>query len=146
MLAGLTALALATRRERPWLLFGWAWYLIALGPVVGFVQVGSQARADRYAYIPLIGIFVAIVWETASRLAVARIPAAIGAAGASVIVAALAAAAFLQTATWRNGETLDTHALTVTRSNWLASNNLGNFGFRGEGPSAPWPRFRKRFG
>jgi hypothetical protein len=58
----------ATRRSRPWLLFGWIWYLISLLPVIGLVQVGSQARADRYTYVPMAGIFVAAVWEVADRV------------------------------------------------------------------------------
>jgi hypothetical protein len=126
LLLAVTALVVATRRSRPWLLFGWAWYLIALAPVVGIVQVGMQARADRYTYVPMIGIFVAVVWEIAERVrgrAVARL--VVTAAGAFAICA-LAVVAFRQAETWRNAETLYTHALRVTRNNWLASNNLGN--------------------
>lgn len=126
LLAGITWVAVATRRSRPWLLFGWAWYVISLLPVIGLVQVGSQARADRYAYVPMIGIFVAAVWEIASRVRgreVAR--KAASAAGAAVVVA-LGIVAFLQVRTWRDDERLYGHALEVTRSNWLASNNLGN--------------------
>ena len=143
LVALMSVLVVMARRKRPWLLFGWAWYLIALGPVAGFVQVGSQARADRYAYVPMVGIFVAVVWEAAAFLRTRRVPAAMGASAAAVAVAALAAAAFAQAATWRNGETLYTHALAVTRNNWLASNNLGNFWLSRRQPERALAAFRE---
>jgi Tfp pilus assembly protein PilF len=133
LLAGITALAWMTRRTRPWIAFGWAWYLVSLSPVIGLVQVGSQARADRYAYLPLIGIFVAVVWEIDSRV---RAPGSRLAAewATAAVLAALSVIAFIQVGYWRNGETLYTHALAVTRDNWLASNNLGNFWLSREDP------------
>ena len=121
-----SGLAVVARRSRPWRLFGWAWFLISLGPVIGLVQVGSQARADRYTYVPMIGIFVAVVWEMAALVhghdVARKSMAAVGAAA----VAALAVDAFRQVRTWRDAESLYTHALRVTGNNWLASNNLGN--------------------
>jgi tetratricopeptide (TPR) repeat protein len=126
LLLAITALAGTTRKSRPWLLFGWAWYLIALAPVAGIVQVGMQARADRYTYVPMIGIFVAVVWEIAERVrgrAAARMAAV---SGTVLALVAFAALAFEQVGTWRNAETLYSHALGVTRNNWLAANNLGN--------------------
>src|SRR6185369_14880104 len=62
VLFALTSWAIRLGRSRPYLFFGWGWYLVTLAPVVGIVQVGWQARADRYTYIPLIGIFLAVVW------------------------------------------------------------------------------------
>src|SRR6266545_231269 len=118
LLIAITALTVTARRTRPWLLFGWAWYLVALAPVAGVVQVGSQARADRYAYVPMIGIFVAVVWEIWARVREHRI--------AAVIIAGAGVLAFVQVGTWRDAESLYTHAIRVTRKNWLASNNLGN--------------------
>ncbi len=122
-----TVLAVVSRRTRPWLLFGWTWFLIALAPVIGLIQVGSQSRADRYMYVPMIGILVGVVWEIASRagenLAARRAAALAGAA----TLAIFAAIAFVQIGTWRDGETLNTHALRVTHRNWLAANNLGTF-------------------
>jgi tetratricopeptide (TPR) repeat protein len=142
-LAAITTLAVASRRKHPWLLFGWAWYLISLAPVAGVVQAGSQARADRYAYVPLVGIFVAIVWEIASRVP-GRISARqVAVAVASVVLAAFAVVAFVQVGTWRNGASLYTHALRVTRSNWLASNNLGNFWLGRGQPSRALDFFRQ---
>jgi Tfp pilus assembly protein PilF len=127
LLGGITALAWASRRTRPWLLFGWAWYLVSLVPVIGLVQVGSQARADRYAYVPLVGIFVAVVWEAAERVRRSAALRGAAAAAAGVVIATLAGTAFVQVGYWRDAGTLYTHALAVTRNNWLASNNLGNF-------------------
>jgi hypothetical protein len=135
MLAAITTLAVTARHGHPWLLFGWAWYLISLAPVAGLVQVGSQSRADRYAYVPMIGIFVAVVWELASQARRVRVAPKIVAVAALLVVGALSAVAFQQAGYWRNGETLYSRALLVTRRNWLASNNLGNFWLgRGE----PW--------
>jgi tetratricopeptide (TPR) repeat protein len=125
VLAGITWLAVAARRSRPWLLFGWAWYLISLLPVIGLVQVGSQMRADRYAYLPMIGIFVALVWELAARVRGREVARRAASAAAGAAVVALGIVAVLQVRTWRDDETLYTRALRVTRDNWLASNNLG---------------------
>ncbi len=111
--------------------------------MIGLVQVGSQARADRYTYVPMIGIFVALVWEAASRLRAMRIPAAVGATAGVLIVAALGTRAFVQAGTWRNGETLYTHALKVTRNNWLASNNLGNFWLSRQEPERALAAFQE---
>ncbi len=127
LLIAITALAVAARRSRPWLLFGWAWYLISLAPVIGLVQAGSQARADRYTYVPMIGIFVAVVWELSSRVRDRTAARQVAAAVASVVLAAFTVVAFVQVGTWRDGASLYTRALGVTKSNWLASNNLGNF-------------------
>ena len=126
LLTAITALTVTARRTRPWLLFGWAWYLVALAPVAGVVQVGSQARADRYAYVPMIGIFVAVVWEIWARVREHRIAAVIIAGAAVLVIGGLGVLAFVQVGTWRDAESLYTHAIRVTRKNWLASNNLGN--------------------
>jgi len=125
LLAVITAAALAHPRRRPWLAMGWTWYLVSLLPVIGLVQVGSQARADRYTYLPLIGIFVALAWgagEASDRL---RLPRPAIAAAAAACLVPLAAAARVQSGYWRDGKTLYAHAIAVTPSNWLAWNNLG---------------------
>jgi tetratricopeptide (TPR) repeat protein len=126
ILLAITGLALGLRRTHPWLLFGWAWYVVALLPVIGFVQVGSQARADRYTYVPMIGIFAAIVWEIAVLAEARRFARRVAAALAILVVGFLSAVAFAQVGTWRDAEHLYTRALRVTRNNWLATNNLGN--------------------
>jgi tetratricopeptide (TPR) repeat protein len=124
-LIAITALVVAARRSRPWLLSGWTWYLVALAPVIGLVQVGSQSRADRYTYVPMIGIFVAVVWEIASRVGERQPARRVATLVAAVTLGVFTALAFLQIGTWRNGETLNAHALRVTKRNWLAANNLG---------------------
>jgi tetratricopeptide (TPR) repeat protein len=147
ILAAITIFTIVLRRTRPWLLFGWTWYLVALLPVAGLVQVGSQARADRYAYVPLIGIFVAAVWEVASRLeAWERGPEgrkkAAPAVGA-IAVLLLAMAGYRQVGDWKDGETLYSHALAVTRGNWLAANNLGTYWLAKNEPARALPFFEK---
>ena len=125
-LLGATALALALRRRKPWLLVGWAWYLIALLPVIGLIQVGGQARADRYTYLPSVGILVAVVWF--ARDAWKRRPAVrVWAIGACLLAAAaLACATVHEEQHWRDTEALMTRALVVDRENAPAHNNLGN--------------------
>jgi tetratricopeptide (TPR) repeat protein len=118
-LAALGAVAVRQRRERPFLLAGWLWYAITLVPVIGLVQVGQQATADRYTYVPLIGVFVAVAWS----LPGARRPWAAGACSAVLLAAALAARA--QVAVWRDSRSLFQHAADVVPDNWLAHKNLG---------------------
>ncbi len=123
-LAGVSWLVARERRRRPHLAAGWLWYLVMLVPVIGLVQVGFQGRADRYSYLPLIGIFAAVTWEAAR--AVARRPRLRRAAalGGIAVLAVCAAQARIQAGYWRNSETLFRHALAVVPGNWLAANNL----------------------
>jgi tetratricopeptide (TPR) repeat protein len=126
VLGAVTWLAVRERRRRPYVAFGWCWYLGTLVPVIGLVQVGVQSHADRYTYIPLIGVFVALVWaigETVVRLS-AR-PALV-AVPIAIVIAVLAGVARRQVATWRDSETLHRHALAVTDRNWAAWVGLGS--------------------
>lgn len=126
LLVVVSVLVLRLRRSCGYLAFGWFWYIGTLVPVIGLVQVGSQSMADRYTYVPLIGIFVALTWgavELASRVKIARSALA---AGAAAIVAVLFVATRAQAAYWHDSEALFTHALAVTRDNWLAHANLGS--------------------
>src|SRR6266481_2750351 len=124
LLVGTTVTAIVIRRQRPYLFTGWFWYVVMLAPVIGLVQVGEQGHADRYTYLPHIGLFLLAVWGiadvTASRLSTSRIAVA----ATVMIIFALTCAAFLQTRYWRNSETLWTHALAVTSDNDFAHNNL----------------------
>src|SRR5437762_2535601 len=119
-----TAAAVVYRRGRPYLFTGWLWYLVMLFPVIGIVQVGEQGHADRYTYLPHIGLFLLAVWLAADVTAVRQSRSRFAVA-AAVIIVALAWAAFIQTSYWRNSETLWTHALAVTSNNDFAHNNLG---------------------
>ncbi len=127
LLAGFTGVAVTGAWRRPWLPVGWFWFLGILVPVIGLVQVGGQAMADRYSYVPLIGIFVMIVWGAAEIAAQRSHRAAVL---GTLAIAALAACAILtsrQIRLWRDSPTLFTHALAVTEKNWTAHFCLGYF-------------------
>ena len=125
LLAGLTLAAWWLRRKHPALLVGWCWYLGMLVPVIGLVQVGVQAYADRYTYLPVIGLGVAVVWMAADLTAGWRHRNVLLGAAASVLLGILLAAAHRQTSHWRDDTTLWTHVLGCTRNNYVAHNNLG---------------------
>lgn len=113
-------------RERRYLLVGWLWFLGTLAPVIGLIQVGRQAWADRYAYIPLWGLFVIGVWlvsAAASRVALSKI--AQGAIALAVLLA-YAVTARSQIEYWRDSYTLFAHAVQVTDANPIAEGNLGS--------------------
>jgi tetratricopeptide (TPR) repeat protein len=122
-----TAAAIRYRRRFPYLFTGWFWYLIMLAPVIGIVQVGEQGHADRYTYLPHIGLFVTVVWLGAEVAIVLPSKPRLAATTAVtvLVIAALAWAAVIQTSYWRNSQTLWTHALAVTADNDVAHNNLG---------------------
>ena len=124
LLLGTTATAIVIRRQRPYLFTGWFWYVVMLVPVIGLVQVGEQGHADRYTYLPHIGLFLLAVWGVADVASSRRSTSRIAVASAVVIIVALAWAAFIQVRYWRNSETLWTHALAVTSNNDFAHNNL----------------------
>ena len=125
VLAGISILAFINFRKRPWLAVGWLWYLGTLVPVIGIVQVGWQAMADRYTYIPLIGIFTGITWWAAD-LTMAWPCRKIALATAALIVAGVCVGlASFQVRQWKNTETLFRHALVVTTDNMLAHIQLG---------------------
>jgi tetratricopeptide (TPR) repeat protein len=112
-------------RKWPFFAFGWTWYVVTLLPVIGLVQVGNQSHADRYTYVPLIGIFVMLVWGVA-ELARTRpfLRAAFALAGAVVLIL-LGGLTFRQLGYWKDSETAYRHAIAVTKNNELAENNLG---------------------
>jgi tetratricopeptide (TPR) repeat protein len=113
------------RWRRPWLAVGWLWYVVMLLPAVGLIQVGSQARADRYTYLPLVGIFVAILWEVESRVRRHRLTRALAAAAGVAAVVALVPLTARQVTYWKDQRAVFNRALAVTRDNWLAHLNLG---------------------
>ena len=124
LLTAISVLVVLGRRWR-YLLVGWLWYLGMLVPVIGLVQVGAQSMADRYTYLPLIGIFLIAVWGVADLAAGRRWGriAMAGAAGTVILVCMVGTR--YQVRHWRNGIALFEHALEVTRDNSLAHNNLG---------------------
>ena len=114
------------RKSRPYLLVGWLWYLVMLAPVIGILQVGSQARADRYTYLPQIGLCLMLTWAAADLCARWRCSRLILGGLSTVILAALIYCAHVQASYWRNSESLWTHTLACTSGNFIAHNNLGN--------------------
>ena len=125
LLICITAAAIALRKQRPYLITGWLWYLGMLVPVIGLVQVGWQGRADRYTYLPQIGLYIAATWGTADLTALYRHQRTILSTAAIFIIGSLSLCAWVQTTYWRNSETLFRHALAVTTNNDVAENNLG---------------------
>jgi tetratricopeptide (TPR) repeat protein len=125
--AMITALALRSFRSAPYLAAGWIWFLVTLAPVIGLVQVGAQARADRYMYVPMVGLTIMLAWgaaDLARRWPAVRRPIIVAAIAACLAAAAVSAA---QIQYWRNSETLFQHALDVTTDNYLAEHNLGSY-------------------
>jgi tetratricopeptide (TPR) repeat protein len=124
-LLALTVIVLLRRRGNPYLLTGWLWYLGMLVPVIGIVQVGSQGWADRYTYLPQIGLYLLVTWALADFATDWRYRQELLGAGSAMIMAALGWEAWVQTSLWRDSETLWTHTLAVTANNEVAHNNLG---------------------
>src|SRR6266480_3879080 len=125
LLISITAAAVALRKQRPYLITGWLWYLGMLVPVIGLVQVGWQGRADRYTYLPQIGLYMAATWGVTDLTAVYRHQRTILSTAAILIIGSLSLCAWVQTSYWRDSETLFRHALAVTTNNDVAENNLG---------------------
>lgn len=125
VLVGISIVVLGMLRSRPYLAVGWFWFLGMLAPVIGIVQVGDQALADRYMYLPQIGVLIATAWL--ARELVSRRPAAKRAVGAmaTALCAAMAGLSWAQLGHWRNSESLMTHTLAVTRDNAAAHTLLG---------------------
>ena len=117
VLAGVTVMALWSRGKRPHLLVGWLWFLGTLVPVIGLVQVGMQARADRYLYVPMVGLGIMLAWSVPQIRAMAM-------AGAA-LCAVFAALTVVQLGYWQNSVTLFGRAVEVTADNGLAEHNLG---------------------
>lgn len=125
LLLAISYLAFRWRPQCPWLPVGWLWFLGTLVPVIGLVQVGEQAMADRYTYIPLIGLFIMIAWSANS---LAGLRQSIRAIGLGISLAALLLCLLLtrnQLAYWHSSIPLFTHALALTKDNAMAEQNLG---------------------
>ncbi len=125
LLLAITAAGILFFRKRPFLLVGWFWYLGALVPVIGIIQVGTQARADRYTYLPMIGVYLMVAWllkEVADRWPKTRTALA---AASVVALIALSAVTFRQIGYWVDSYKLFTHATEVTEKNYFAFNHIG---------------------
>lgn len=125
VVVSITVAAWRYRAQRRYLLTGWLWYLAALVPMIGIVQVGRQAMADRYAYLPFVGLFIIAVWCCAESFASLQVSAVVQIAIAAAVVVSYASVACFQINYWHNSYSLFAHALQVTRRNGIAEDNFG---------------------
>jgi len=125
LLVAVTLGVFALRKRSPYLVVGWLWYLVMLVPVLGLIQVGGQAHADRYTYLPQIGLSLAVTWGVVDLARFWRYHGAILGAAAAIIISALALRAANQVWYWHDSERLWRHALTVTTENDVAHLGLG---------------------
>ncbi|HEX7185198.1 MAG TPA: tetratricopeptide repeat protein [Thermoanaerobaculia bacterium] len=126
LLLAITLFVAVRFRRSPWLAVGWLWFLGMMVPVIGLVQVGRQAMADRYTYLPTIGLFLMAAWGLSELLEERRWRRAALATASALAVGALAAAAWVQVGHWQNSLTLFRHTAAVTRNNYLAHLNLAS--------------------
>ena len=124
LLLGISVLSVLTVRKRPYLFTGWFWFLGTLIPVIGLVQVGSQSIADRYMYLPSIGLFIAIAWGVRDLVKAFRLPPLPLALGTSAALLACGLVTFRQVRVWQDSFTLFSHAERVTPPNIVTLNNL----------------------
>lgn len=122
----LSWISIRSVKKCPWLFVGWFWFVGTLVPVIGIVQVGLQAMADRYAYIPLIGIFIAFSWSVFEVFNKFQFPRGSMVAFASILLANLMLGSFFQAEHWKNTRTLFENAVSVDPGNYLAHSSLGS--------------------
>ena len=127
LLLSITFIALKFIRKVPYLTIGWFWYLGTLVPVIGFIQVGLQAKADRYTYIPLIGIFIIIAWGIPDLLTKFRYKVPVLVVSAAAILIVYAVTTYYQVGYWRNSESIYNHTLNVTENNFIIHAMLAEF-------------------
>lgn len=124
VLLGVTFVVVRQIRVRPYLAVGWFWFVGTLVPVIGLVQVGAQSMADRYTYIPFLGLFVILVWGAAELVENFEIDIRVAAGVAAIAIGVLGYTAFKQASFWKNSETLYTRTLAVTKENYFMMNLL----------------------
>jgi len=121
----ITTLFYRLHRKHPYLIVGWLWYVISLLPVIGIFQSGAQSHADRFVYIPFIGIYIILAWGTPHFLQVLKTPRVISTIIFFIILPVLSTMTWFQIGYWQNSNTLYAHTLSVTKNNWLIHNNYG---------------------
>jgi tetratricopeptide (TPR) repeat protein len=126
LLIAISLIAIRASKKQPWFAVGWIWYIGTLIPVIGIVQVGLQAMADRYTYVPLIGLFIIIAWGVPELITELHHKWLAFTIVAAIILSTLMAATWLQVGYWANSITLFKHALDVTNNSYLAHNAFGN--------------------
>jgi TolA-binding protein len=125
LLCLLTGVVFRQRRQRPYLLVGWLWFLVALLPVIGIVQIGIQQMADRYAYLPTVGLFLAVTWCVPSLAPASPWRRGLLRLGSGLVLAGLSLFSWIQASYWLDSFTLFERALAVTKNNAVAHTNLG---------------------
>ncbi len=125
MLVIVTVLAIRFARTRGYLFFGWMWYILTLIPVIGLVQVGNQAMADRYTYVPLIGLFIIIAWGLPELLARYAFRKTVLAIAAAVVLSVMAVSTCMQLGYWQNSITILERAIEINPNDRFAQANLG---------------------
>ncbi len=131
MLVVITTFVFVLRKSRPYLLVGWLWYVVMLLPVIGIIQINLQAQADRYTYLPQIGLYLMIGWGAADLFATVRFRAPITTAAAVAVIFAFSFVARAQVSFWRDSETLWNHTIAVTKDNYFAHASLADLLMRG---------------
>ena len=126
VLAAITAWVLRARRQAPYLLVGWSWYLVMLLPVLGLIQAGPQARADRYTYLSMIGISIMVAWGLDRLAALRPVRTRALAVAVCVLLVLYGGLAWTQVQYWRDGETVFRRALSVTDGNYVAHAGLAS--------------------
>ena len=126
LLAGVTLLVLWAARTKPYAAVGWFWFVGTLVPVIGLVQVGNTPVADRFTYVPQIGLYLAMAWAMRDWTVSWRHCRPVLGTVAALVITALMVCAWKQTTYWRNSESLWTHTLACTTDNFIAQNDLGN--------------------
>jgi tetratricopeptide (TPR) repeat protein len=121
-----TAVAGLTLRRRPWLAVGWSWWLVALSPVLGLVQVGALSRADRYTYVPSLGLIVALVWTAAELAERAGVPRGARATAVVLVVVGAGVASWVQSGHWRDSRALFSRMVAVEPDSYVGLVNLGS--------------------
>jgi tetratricopeptide (TPR) repeat protein len=125
VLTGFTLCAWHYRHRCPWLISGWLWFLGLLVPVIGFITVGAQAYADRYTYLPAVGISIIAVWLVAEYFDKTGLPFWGRAMSAAVVIVVCSITTWNQTGYWKGGFSLYDRELAIVKDNWHAHNNLG---------------------
>lgn len=121
----ITTLFFRLHKKHPYLIVGWLWYVISLVPVIGIFQSGAQSHADRFVYIPFIGIYIILSWGTPHFLQILKTPRVISTIVFFLILPVLSTISWFQIAYWKNSNTLYAHTLSVTENNWLIQTNYG---------------------
>jgi Tfp pilus assembly protein PilF len=140
-LAAISAVVFVCRKKRPYLVVGWLWYLGMLVPMIGIVQISYYSHADRYTYLPGIGVLVAVTWAVADWSASWKNRGPILGMLMGGVIIAVSVVASIQTGYWASSEVLWTHALACTTDNYLASYNFGNILYRQERFDEAIPHF-----